>query len=81
MSEVAIVTVSEKGQIVLPKKMRDTLKIHEGSRLWLEEKNDRIEIIKLDSSAMDANAPFFLSHRSLAKDWFSKEDEEAWKNL
>lgn len=81
MSDVAIVTVSAKGQIQLPKRMRDVLKIDEGTRLWVEEKNGKIELIKLEPKLMDAHASYLLSHKVLAEDWLSNEDEEAWKDL
>ncbi len=79
MSEVAIVTVSEKGQIVLPKKIRDMLKIGEGTKLFVEEKRGQITLHKIENIAADA--PYLLSHEALADDWLSKEDEEAWKDL
>lgn len=82
MSEVAIVTVSEKGQIVLPKRMRDVLKIMEGCRLFVEEKGGKITIQKMETQLMDADmSSYLLSHKSLAKLWDRPEEDEAWKNL
>lgn len=35
-------TVSSKGQIVLPKQLRDELSIHEGDRVEISREDDRI---------------------------------------
>ncbi|MDP2666781.1 MAG: AbrB/MazE/SpoVT family DNA-binding domain-containing protein [Candidatus Diapherotrites archaeon] len=82
MSDVAIVTVSAKGQIQLPKRMRDSLKLSEGARLFMEEKNGTITLQKMEHKAMDADwSSYLLSHKSLAKTWDTKEEDEAWKHL
>ncbi len=82
MSEMAIVTVSEKGQIVLPKRIRDLLKITEGSRLFVEQKEGKITIQKIEPKAMDVDvSSYLLSHKSLAKLWDRPEEDEAWKDL
>ncbi len=80
MSEVAIVTVSEKGQIVLPKKMRDLLKMEEGSKLFVEEKKGQIVLTKMENKLMDAPQGFF-SPKSFAKTWENEEEDRAWKDL
>lgn len=80
MSEVAIITVSEKGQIVIPKKMRDLLKIGEGTKLFVEEKNKQITLTVIENKMMDASS-YLLSQKSFAKTWETKEEDEAWKHL
>jgi len=83
MSEVAIVTVSEKGQIVLPKRIRDVLKIMEGSRLFVEEKGGKILIQKLEPAAMDSDEVRWMmsvSEKVLKKDWDYKGDD-IWDEL
>jgi AbrB family looped-hinge helix DNA binding protein len=82
MSDVAIVTVSSKGQIQLPKRMRDALKLDEGTRLFVEEKNGKITLQKLENQAMDADwSSYLLSYQSFAKTWNTKEEDDAWKHL
>lgn len=39
------VTVSSKGQIVLPKRLREDLQIHEGDRLELRRERDHIVLL------------------------------------
>jgi AbrB family looped-hinge helix DNA binding protein len=83
VSEVAIVTVSEKGQIVLPKRMRDLLKIGEGSRLLVEEKNGKMMLMKMDQGAMDSGEIRWMmgvSEKVLKKDWDYKGDD-IWDEL
>ena len=39
---MATVTVSSRGQIVLPKRIRDELSIHEGDRVEIQREGNRI---------------------------------------
>ncbi len=83
MSEVAIVTVSAKGQIQLPKRVRDSLKIKEGSRLFMEEKNGKMTIVKLEPKAMDSDEVHWMmgvSQKVLKRDWDYKGDD-IWDEL
>ena len=86
MSEVEIITVSKKGQIVLPKKIRTDLKISQGTKLLLVEEKGEINLKKVDEllkkkKSKKVSFTMLASEKSLAKDWLSKEDEEAWKEL
>ncbi len=81
MVSVEIVTVSGKGQVVLPKKIRNSLKITQGTKLLLVERKGEICLKKTDSLFNEKNATAILSEKSLAKAWLSKEEDEAWKNL
>jgi len=86
MSEVEIITVSKKGQIVLPKKIRNDLKISQGTKLLLVEEEGEINLKKVDEllkkkKSKKVSFTLLASEKSLAKDWLSKEDEEAWKDL
>ena len=86
MSAVEIVTVSRKGQIVLPKGVRTGLRISQGTKLLLIEKRGRIMLAKARSLLKEEfdeeeSFPMLASEASLAKDWLSKEEDKAWKNL
>ena len=39
-----VITVGEKGQIVIPKKLRDEFHINKGTKLLLSEEKDKIVI-------------------------------------
>lgn len=73
-----LITVGEKGQIVIPKKIRDDLKIGKGTKLLVSEDKNKITIQPIGDERL-----FFmlLSEESLAKDWLTEEEDKAWENL
>lgn len=79
IKEIKTVKITDKGQICIPNIARlDGFK--EGSKVSIIVYPNRIEIIPLKkiSSAMMA---MLASEKVLAKEWNTKEEEEAWKNL
>ncbi len=78
--EMRTVTITEKGQIVVPKEIRKINGFKNGEKLAILAFDDHLEIrpIKQVSAKM---AVAFASEKTLAKDWLSKEDEKAWKKL
>jgi AbrB family looped-hinge helix DNA binding protein len=81
MNRIEIVTVSKKGQMVLPKAVRKQIGIKQGSRLLLIQKNNQLTLKKIDSQLEEKLFTAFASEKILAKDWLSKEEEKAWKTL
>ena len=81
MTQVEIITVSRKGQVVLPKNVREEMRVNQGSKLLLIEKEGRVTLSKLDTLLKDKSFTLLTSEKSLAKDWLSKEEEKAWKDL
>ncbi len=77
MTQVEIITVSKKGQVVLPKKTREEMAIEQGSKLLLVEKSGKIILTKVDQLLEEEFSTMLASEKSLAKDWLSKEEEEA----
>ena len=73
-----VVTVGEKGQIVIPKKMRKELKIEKGTKLIISEDKDKITIkpVKLD----EKHILMLLSETSLKKTWDNPYDER-WDDV
>jgi len=73
-----LLTVGEKGQIVIPKKFREDLKIKKGTKLLISEDNDRLTIkpVNLD----DKHILMLLSESSLKKTWGNKYDER-WDDV
>ncbi|MBS3131025.1 AbrB/MazE/SpoVT family DNA-binding domain-containing protein [Candidatus Woesearchaeota archaeon] len=76
MSE--LVTVGEKGQIVIPKKIRNFLKIGKGTKLLIRENEGKITIkpVKLEEKHM----LMLLSEASLKKTWDNPHDER-WDDV
>lgn len=72
--------ITSKGQIALPKDIRDLEGFKEGTKIAILAFENRIELRPLKQ----VNEKMFTalaSEESLAEDWLSKEDEEAWKGL
>ncbi len=75
---ISIVSVGEKGQIVIPKRFRDDLHIQKGTKLILSEDKGRI-IIK-PAELNEDQALLLLSEASLKKVWDNKFDER-WDDV
>jgi len=73
-----LITVGEKGQIVIPIQYRRDLKIEKGTQLIITEDKDKITIkpVKLDEKQM----LMLLSETSLKKTWDNKYDER-WDDV
>ena len=73
-----LVTVGEKGQIVIPKKMRDDLKIGRGTKLLVSEDKDKITIKPVKMS--ENHLLMLLSETSLKRTWQNIYDER-WDDV
>lgn len=78
--EIKTTKITDKGQISIPRDVREKKGFKEGEKLAVIAFDNRIELIPL-SEFNDRMLTAFLSEKSLAKDWLSEEDEKAWKNL
>jgi len=72
-----VITVGEKGQIVIPKQMRDDFKLDRGAKLLIVEEDGRITMkpVQLNETQM----LMLMSESSLKKTWDNKYDER-WDN-
>lgn len=81
MSEMTLrtVNVSEKGQIAIPKEIRELLGIKKGDRLVLTAKNKKLLIQKASNLAKQTENDFDdlidYSELSLKKLWLNKKDD------
>ncbi|MBS3114507.1 AbrB/MazE/SpoVT family DNA-binding domain-containing protein [Candidatus Woesearchaeota archaeon] len=73
-----LITVGEKGQIVIPKKMREFFKIGKGSKLLISEDKDGITIKPVKVS--EKHLLMLLSETSLKKTWDNPYDER-WDDV
>jgi len=82
MSLIGIKTskITSKGQIVLPKDIRELEGFKEGTKVAIFAFENRIELRPL-KQMNERRFTALASEKSLAKDWLSKEDEETWKDL
>ncbi|MDO8553219.1 MAG: AbrB/MazE/SpoVT family DNA-binding domain-containing protein [Candidatus Micrarchaeota archaeon] len=82
--EVKTVKITLKGQISIPRDMREMEGFEEGEKIAILAYDDHIELRPMKSlkKLMKGSvATAILSEKSLAKDWDTKEEDVAWKNL
>ena len=85
--EIKTINLSAKGQLCIPQKMREEVGFKEGEKLMLIAKDDEIiikkskDVLKKLDISKESFETMLMSEAVLAKDWLSKEDEEAWKGL
>ena len=78
--EMKTVKITEKGQIAIPKDIRELEGFEEGDKIAILAFEDRVELRPLHQF----NERMFTalaSEKALAKDWLSKEDDDTWRNL
>lgn len=73
-----LITVGEKGQIVIPKKMRDDFKIARGTKLLVSEDHDTI--VLRPTNLTDKQLLLLLSQDSLQKVWDNPYDQR-WDDV
>ncbi len=82
--EVDMITVSERGQIVLPKKTREKLHLQKGDKLLMVEDHEKITLTKAkkvaNRAADESLHVMFASEEVLKKDWNYKGDD-VWDEL
>ena len=73
-------TITRKGQISIPKRIRDIGGFKEGEKIAIIAYDDRIELRSM-KQVEESMQTAFASEKVLAKDWNAKEEDEAWKDL
>ena len=73
-------TITSKGQISIPKRIRDIEGFKEGAKIAILAYDDRIELRSMEQ-VEESMQTAFASEKVLAKDWNTKEENEAWKDL
>jgi AbrB family looped-hinge helix DNA binding protein len=80
LKEIKSVKITSKGQISIPLIARDKAGFKEGSSVAVLVYDDHVELrpMKQISERMET---MMLSESSFAKEWNTKEEDEAWKDL
>ncbi len=81
IKEIRTIKITERGQISIPREARLMAGFEEGSKVNLIVYSDKVELRPMKKSMSDAMMAMLVSEEVLAKNWLSKEDEEAWKDL
>lgn len=78
--EMKTTKITSKGQIAIPKDIREKEGFREGTKVAILAFEDRVELRPI-GQINEMMFTLFASEKALAKDWLSKEDDEAWKDL
>ena len=80
LMEIRSATITEKGQIVIPKSLREKEGFKTGSKVSILAFEDHIEVrpLKEISEGMEC---MLLSESALAKEWKKSEEDKAWAYL
>jgi AbrB family looped-hinge helix DNA binding protein len=82
IKDIRTATITQKGQICIPNIARNLAGFKEGTKISVVVYADRVELRPLKKEKLnDALLCMLASEDALAKNWLSKEDEEAWKDL
>ncbi|HLD88835.1 MAG TPA: AbrB/MazE/SpoVT family DNA-binding domain-containing protein [Candidatus Nanoarchaeia archaeon] len=82
IKDIRTITITQKGQICIPNVARSLAGFKEGTKISVIVFDDRVELRPLKKEKMsEALLCMLASEKALAKNWLSKEDEEAWKDL
>ncbi|MBI5872122.1 AbrB/MazE/SpoVT family DNA-binding domain-containing protein [archaeon] len=82
IKDIRSATITQKGQICIPHIARRLAGFKEGTKISVVVFSDRVELRPLKKEKMSGALLCMLaSEKALAKNWLSKEDEEAWKDL
>ena len=80
LMEIKTATITEKGQIAIPRDIREAEGFKKGTKIAILAFEDHVELRSM-KQINEKMATAVASEKVLAKDWNSKEDDEAWKNL
>jgi len=78
--EMKTTKITKKGQIAIPKDIRELEGFEEGDKVAILAFEDRVELRPLKQFS-ERMFTALASERTLAKDWLSKEEEQAWRNF
>ncbi len=74
------VTITEKGQIAIPRDIRELEGFKKGTKIAILAFDDKVELRSF-KQFNENMFPALVSEKSLAKDWLTEEEDKAWKNL
>ncbi|MCX6816103.1 MAG: AbrB/MazE/SpoVT family DNA-binding domain-containing protein [Candidatus Aenigmarchaeota archaeon] len=80
MNDIKTVKISDKGQISIPKDIRENMKLKQGETLILLSDGNRIVLEKTDRIARnlkdnEGKKTMIMSEQTLKKDWDNDYDE------
>ncbi len=80
IKEIKTATITSKGQICIPHLARTIRGFEEGSKISILVYSDRVELRPMKQISEKLFSAL-ISKEALAKEWNTKEEDAAWKNL
>ncbi|MBI5393390.1 AbrB/MazE/SpoVT family DNA-binding domain-containing protein [Candidatus Woesearchaeota archaeon] len=80
IKEIKTVTMTSKGQICIPFIARTIKGFKEGSKVSILVYPDHVELRPMEQVS-EKLFPALVSEEVLAKEWNTKKEDEAWKDL
>ena len=82
IKDIRTAIITSKGQISIPSIARQIAGFKEGTKISIVVYSDKVELRPFKTEKLNNSLMCMLaSEEVLAKNWTSKEDEEAWKDL
>ncbi len=73
---MAIATVSTKGQVLIPSKIRRKLKINKGTKVYIEQKGNEITLKPVTPEAVSSLAGILRSGEKLTKALLEEREKD-----
>lgn len=80
LMEIRTATITEKGQIAIPRDIREAEGFKTGMKIAILAFKDHVELRPM-KQVSERIETAMASEKVLAKDWNTKEENEAWKGL
>ncbi len=83
MGSITTTTLSEKGQIVIPKEIREKANLKKGDKLIILLKNEKFLIEKLSSVEEHLSDEFdeLLQASESSTDFWDNKEDQVWDNV
>ncbi len=78
--QVKSATITEKGQIAIPKDIRHIKGFGEGSKIAILAYDDHVELRPMKQISIKME-PALASEKVLSKDWNTPQEDKAWVKL
>ena len=78
--DIRSATITQKGQISIPKKVREKKGFKTGSKIVILSFDDHVELRPMEQVRKRMYTAM-VSEKALAKDWMLKDEDAVWKGL
>ena len=80
--EIITVKITREGQVSIPLTLSARAGFEEGAKVEVISYDDRVELRPMKNKKLsEAMICYLMSEETLAKNWDTPEEDEAWKDL